>query len=360
MTRQITATTIQELRCAIDAADEELVALISHRAELARRIGALKDASDAVTFVPARERAVLQHVQDMNVGPLPHEAIRGIFLQIIAASRNLEQPVTVAYFGPAYSNTHQAALLRFGVTGRLTPAESINDVIDMVEHGKAHYGVVPIENSTEGVVRETLDALYRSTLNIADEINVSVWHALWGCGTVEEIKVVYSHPQALAQCRNWVHRHLPNVQVQAAASTSRAAEIVVGHPEWAAICSHLAGEHWQLNMLADRIEDSSYNRTRFCIVGPVMSQPSGRDKTSLVFSVKHQSGALIQAIAVLKRYNINLTLIESRPTKEMPWQYLFYVDFQGHAADPNIAAAIAEIREECLFLRILGSYPEGE
>ncbi|HEY3377922.1 MAG TPA: prephenate dehydratase [Armatimonadota bacterium] len=359
-TRTITATTIPEFRQAIDQVDEELVALISYRAELARRIGALKDASDSVPFVPARERAVLNHVQEVNQGPLPHEAIRGIFQQIIAASRNLERPVTVAYFGPEFTNTHHAALLRFGVTGQLIPAESMGEVIDLVEHGTAHYGVVPIENSVEGVVRETLDALYRSTLNIADELNVPIRYALWGSGSLADVTTVLSHPQALAQCRNWLHRHLPQAQVVAAASTARAAEMVAGHPEMAAICQPLAAERYSLNQLADHLEDSPYNRTRFCVVGPVMSQPSGHDKTSLVFSVKHHAGALNRVLAILERHEINLTLIESRPTKEMPWQYLFYVDFQGHAQEARIAAAIDEIRQECLFLRILGSYPEAE
>lgn len=350
--------TIDELRQAIDATDEALVAMISRRAELAKRIGALKQADDSVAFVPARERVVLNHVESVNRGPLPHAAIRGIFQQIIAASRNLEQPVAVAYFGPAFTNTHYAAQLRFGATSRLIPADTISEVIDLVEHGKVHYGVVPIENSTEGVVRETLDALYRTTLNIADEMNVPVRHALWGAGALADVQTVFSHPQALAQCRNWLARNLPHAQVQAAASTARAAEMVADHPELAAICPALAGEHYGLKLLADRIEDSPYNRTRFCVVGASMSQPSGRDKTSLVFSVKHQAGTLNHALAVLEHHGINLTLIESRPTKEMPWQYLFYVDFQGHVSETRITAAIDEMREHCLFLRVLGSYPE--
>ncbi|MHB9132537.1 MAG: prephenate dehydratase [Armatimonadota bacterium] len=353
------AESISELRKGIDATDEQIVALISHRAELARRIGALKDASDNVTFVPARERAVLNHVQAVNRGPLPHEAIRSIFQQIIAASRNLEQPVSVAYFGPEYTFTHYAAILRFGATSNLVAADSISDVVDLVEHGKVHYGVVPIENSTEGVIRETLDALYRSTLSIADELSVPVRHALWGSGTMEQVTTVYSHPQPLAQCRNWLHEHLPNAQLQAAPSTSRAAEMVAGDPTKAAICQALAAERFNLNQLADRIEDSPYNRTRFSVVGPVMSQPSGRDKTSLVLSVKHQAGALNRALNALEQHHINLTLIESRPTKEMPWQYLFYVDFQGHVSEPNIVAALEDLGKECLFIRVLGSYPEG-
>lgn len=352
--------TIGELRQGIDQIDEDIVSLISQRAELARRIGALKDAADGVAFVPARERAVLNHVTSVNSGPLPHEAIRGIFRQIIAASRNLERPVTVAYFGPEFTFTHHAALLRFGSTGNLIPADTIGEVIDLVEHGSAHYGVVPIENSTEGVVRETLDALYRSTLNIADELHVPVSHSLWGKGSLAAISTVYSHPQALAQCRNWLHQHLPGAQVQAAASTARAAELAAADASCAAICSALAGERYSLAMLADHVEDSPYNRTRFCVVGPVMSQPSGRDKTSLVFSVKHHAGTLNHALTILERHGINMTLIESRPTKEMPWQYLFYVDFQGHATELHCAKAIEDLREQCLFLRVLGSYPEAE
>jgi chorismate mutase/prephenate dehydratase len=170
---------------------------------------------------------------------------------------------------------------------------------------------------------------------------------------------VHSHPQALAQCRNWILHHLPRAQVQAAASTSRAAEQAVGHPEVAAICNSLAGEYFGLTRLADHIEDSPYNRTRFCVVGPALSQPSGHDKTSIVFSVKHQAGALNRILTVLERHHINMTLIESRPTKEMPWEYVFYVDFQGHRTEGRIQAALDELREQCMFLRVLGSYPEA-
>ena len=354
------AASIDDLRQGIDRVDEELVALISRRAELARCIGALKGANDSATFVPARERAVLNHVQQVNRGPLPHDAIRGIFQQIVAASRNLEQPVTVAFFGPEYTFTHSAALLRFGATGKLVAAETIGEVIDLVAHGQAHYGVVPIENSTEGVVRETLDALYRTTLNIADELHVPITHALWGAGSMEQVTTICSHWQPLAQCRNWLQRHCPHAQLVTAPSTARAAEMVAGHAEMAAICQPLAAERYALSLLADHLEDSPYNRTRFCVIGPVMSQPSGRDKTSLVFSVKHHAGALNQVLAILEQYSINLTMVESRPTKEMPWQYLFYVDFQGHIAEPSVAAAVEAIRDHCLFLRVMGSYPEAE
>ncbi|MHB9024856.1 MAG: prephenate dehydratase [Armatimonadota bacterium] len=354
-----TATTIDEVRQAIDQADEQLVALISRRAELARQIGALKDTSDSVAFVPARERAVLNHVQSVNRGPLPHEAIRSIFQQIIAASRNLEQPVSVAYLGPEYTFTHFAALQRFGVTSNLVAADTISEVIDLVEHGKVHYGVAPIENSTEGVVRETLDALYRSTVSIADELNVPIRHALWGSGTLDQVTLVYSKAEALPQCRNWLSRNLPRVQLQPTSSTAKAAEIVAGHPEAAAICPALAAERYSLNLLADRIEDSPYNRTRFCVVGMAMSQPSGRDKTSIAFSVKHQSGSLNHALTVLEKHGINMTLIESRPTKEMPWQYLFYLDFQGHIVEPHVTAMLEELNSHCLFLRVFGSYPEA-
>ena len=354
------STTISELRQAIDTVDEQIVALISQRAELARGIGALKVIDDGVAFVPARERVVLQHVESINKGPLPHEAIRGIFLQIIAASRNLEQPVTVAYLGPEFTFSHHAALLRFGMTSRLVARETIAEVVDTVEHGDAHYGVLPMENSTDGVIRESLDALYRSKLNIADELNVKISHSLWSMGTISEVCTVISHPQPLAQCHNWLRKNLPDVQLQAASSTARAAEIAAENTGFAAICQPMAAERNNLGLLADHIEDSPYNRTRFSIIGPAMSQPSGRDKTSLVFSVKHQAGALNQVLNILEQYGINMTLVESRPTKEMPWQYLFYVDFQGHTSQPNVTAALAEIREHCLFMRILGSYPEAE
>jgi len=356
----IAANTIQAIREQLDQLDERLVALLNQRAELARRIGALKAQTDnSVAFVPARERAVLDHVAAANGGPLPDEAIRGVFQQIIAACRNLEQPVTVAYLGPAFTFSHQAAMQRFGATAALLPADSIGEVIDLVEHGQAHYGVAPIENSTEGVVCETLDALYRSTLSIADELHLPIRHALWGSGTLAEVTTVCSHPQALAQCRAWRTRHLSRAEVQATASTARAAELAAGHPAMAAICTPLAAAHYGLTLLADRIEDTTQNRTRFCVLGPAQSQPSGRDKTSIVFSVKHQAGALNRVLEIFERHDINMTLIESRPMKEMPWEYLFYVDFQGHLTDPPVVAALDALRQHCLCLRVLGSYPEA-
>ncbi len=350
---------LPELRQEIDTIDEEIVNLISKRADVARQVGLLKSTDNGIAFVPTRERVVLNHVESVNKGLLPNDAIRAIFQQIIAANRNLEQPVSVAYLGPPFTFSHYAAQLRFGATSNLIEADSISDVIDMVEHGKAHYGVVPIENSTEGVIRETLDAMYRCTLSIADELNIPVRHSLWGRSELKDIKEIYSHPQPLAQCRNWLHRTLPGVLLQTASSTSKAAEIVAGRPECAAICQPMAAEQFNLNLLADRIEDSPYNRTRFYVIGQAKSQPSGRDKTSVVFSVKHTAGSLNHALRVLENHGINLTLIESRPTKEMPWQYLFYIDFQGHIDDPRIVAALDEMREHCLFVRIFGSYPEG-
>ena len=356
---EINANTIEALRWAIDQADEEIVALLNQRAEFARRIGVLKGASDSLTFVPARERAVLEDAVSVNEGPLPNDAIRGIFQQIIAGSRNLEQPVAVAYFGPEFTNTHAAAQQRFGTTARFVAANSIAEVINLVEHHAVQYGVVPIENSTEGVVRETLDSLYRSTLQIADELHVPVTHALWGNGTLDEVTVVYSHPQALGQCRSWLQTHLPRAEQRVSASTARAAAEVAGRQDAAAICHPLAAERYGLSLLAEHIEDSPYNRTRFCIIGQAASQPSGHDKTSIVFSVKHQAGSLNHALAVLERHGINLTLIESRPTKEMPWEYVFYLDIQGHITEPGIVAALAELNEQCSFLRVFGSYPEA-
>lgn len=356
---EIHANTIEALRWAIDQADAELVALLNQRAEYARRIGVLKGASDGVAFVPARERAVLEHAVSASAGPLPAEAIRGIFQQIIAASRNLEQPMTVAYFGQEFTNTHYAALQRFGATARFVAAETISAVIDLVEHQTVHYGVVPMENSTEGVIRETLDSLYRSTVHIADELELPIYNSLWGCGALEDITAVYSHPQPLAQCRHWLHAHLPHAALVAAASTARAAAEVVGRRDAAAICHPLAGDHYGLTLLAEHIEDSPHNRTRFGIIGSATSQPSGRDKTSVVFSVKHEAGALNRALSVLERHHINLTLIESRPSKEMPWQYVFYVDLQGHVAEPHLSAALEELREHCTFVRVFGSYPEA-
>ncbi len=357
---EIHANTIEALRWAIDQADAELVALLNQRAEYARRIGVLKGASDSVAFVPARERAVLDHAVSVNQGPLPDEAIRGIFQQIIAASRNLEQPVRVAYFGPEFTNTHYAALQRFGATAHLIAAESISEVI---EPGRAsspsitawcRWRIPPRVSSAKRWIR-CIARHCKSPMNCRCPSTIPYGVADRWTKLPPSIRI----PQPLAQCRTWLQTHLPHAKLSPPPAPR------APPPKWWDGATRrpsaipLAGEHFGLTLLADHLEDSPYNRTRFCIIGPAMSQPSGHDKTSIVFSVKHLAGALNHALAILERHHINLTLIESRPTKEMPWEYVFYVDIQGHISEEKIIAALDDLREHCIFVRVFGSYPEA-
>jgi len=350
---------IADIRREVDEVDAALLELLNARARHVIEIGRLKQRDSGPVFDPAREQQILDRLSALNRGPLTAEAIREVFAAIFAVHRLLEKQLTLCYYGPAGSFTHLAALRKFGATATLQPADAIGDVFLAVEKKEADLGVVPIENTTAGVVPLTLDALVESKLSICAEIYVDIEHYLLSrCPRLEEVKRVYSHPEALAQCRVWLRANLPRVELIPVGSTSRAAELAAGESDSAAIGAALAGELYDLPVLRGRIHDQPDNRTRFFVIGHAPAAPCGRDKTSLVFSVPHRAGALHQALGVLSSHQINMTFIQSHPTKQTPWEYMFFVDVQGHADRPRLSQALQELREHTLVLRVLGSYPE--
>lgn len=352
---------ISDLRKRIDDIDAHLVELLNERANCAIGIGKMKNKGAKSIFAPEREKQVLSGVLTNNKGPLSDKAVSAVFREVISACRALEKPIMVAYFGPAGSNTHIASILKFGDSTDFLPVNTIPDVFNAVERKEANYGVVPVENSTEGVVNHTLDMFLLSDLRICAEIYAPISHNLLSCGPeISQIRRVYSIGQAIAQCRNWLAAHLPGVEILEVSNTAKGARMCQGYPTSAAIASSLAAKEYGLNILAEAIEDNPHNRTRFLVVGYSKPEPSGKDKTSIVFSVPHKSGALFSALKIFERLGINLTMIESRPTKLMPWEYIFFIDCQGHERDEIVQQAVSELNEFALFVRVLGSYPEAE
>jgi chorismate mutase/prephenate dehydratase len=352
---------ISDIRKQIDEIDQQLVKLLNERARCALAIGEMKDRGSKSIFAPERERQVMSAVLKNNTGPLSDKALSAIFGEVISACRALEKPITVAYLGPAGSYSHIASVLKFGQSSGFLPCNTIPDVFSSVERKEANYGVVPVENSTEGVVSHTLDMFLLSDLRICAEIYAPISHNLLSSGTdITQIKRVYSIAQAIAQCRNWLAANLPGVEILEVSSTAKGAKMCEGIPTSAAVASSLAAQEYGLNIIAEAIEDNPHNKTRFLVVGYSRPEPSGKDKTSVVFSVPHKAGSLYHALTVFDSENINLTMIESRPTKQMPWEYIFFVDFQGHEKDEAVQRCLAKLGEMALFVRVLGSYPEAD
>jgi chorismate mutase / prephenate dehydratase len=352
---------IPDIRKQIDEIDAKLVEMLNRRAECALDIGRAKGKSNKSIFAPEREKQVLAGVLKNNAGPLSDRTMSAIFREIISACRALEKPISVSYLGPAGSYSHIASILKFGESSDFVPTNTIPDVFNSVERKETNYGVVPVENSTEGVINHTLDMFLVSDLRIIAEIYAPISHNLLGSGTdVSQIKRVYSIGTAIAQCRNWLAAHLPGVEILEVSSTAKGAKMCEGYPTSAAIASSLAAKEYGLNIISEAIEDNPHNRTRFLVIGYSKPLPSGKDKTSVVFSVPHKAGSLYHALKVFDSEGVNLTMIESRPTKQMPWEYIFYVDCQGHEQDPQVERTLQKLGEMALFVRVLGSYPEAE
>jgi chorismate mutase/prephenate dehydratase len=351
---------VDALRKKIDQIDEKVVALLNDRASLAARIGHSKRRNNEEVYVPSRERQVLQRVCRLSRGPLSEQAIRAIFREVIGVCRSLESPLKVAFFGAEATYSHLAAREKFGSAATFLSTATISEVFQEVEQGRVSFGVVPIENSTEGVVAHTLDLLVESDLRICAELFLDIHHNLLSQeGRGGDIDKIASHPQALAQCRRWLSSHFPNAKLEEVASTAHAAMMAAKNPKVAAISSSLAKEIYDLQVVAENIEDQSHNSTRFLIIGRNDARPSGDDKTSLVFSVKDQPGILHRMLAPLAKSRINLTKIESRPLKNKPWEYMFFIDFSGHQEESGIKRAIKKLEKSCIFLKVLGSYPSG-
>jgi chorismate mutase/prephenate dehydratase len=354
------AKALQMYRKEIDRIDDEILCLLNERSRYVIEIGKTKRLVDAQAHLhtPAREAEIIERLTAKNPGPFPNGAIRSVYREIMSASLSLEGPQKVAYLGPPATFTHLAGIQKFGTSAEYVPVASIKDVFNEVERGRAHFGVVPIENSSEGVVSHTLDLFFDSNLTIYGEVLQEVAHYLLSkTGRLEEVKTIYSHPHAIAQCRNWLETNLPHVPVSEVASTAQAAELCRLTSSAAAIASELAGQLYGLKVIQARIEDNPNNMTRFLILSREAPERTGKDKTSLMLSVKDRVGALYDLLRPFASYGINLTKIESRPSRRKAWEYIFFVDLEGHTEEERIKKALEEVKKRCLFMKILGSYP---
>jgi chorismate mutase/prephenate dehydratase len=352
---------LEALRRKIDSLDNKILSLLNDRGQSVKEIGAVKAQQGVDVFAVTREREILNRLAEINKGPFSSDAVDDIFQAIFAASRSLQKRTVVAFFGPEATFTHQVAIKHFGRNCEFLALPTISDVFSEVERKRAEYGVVPIENSTEGMVNHTLDMFMGSDLVITSEREERIHQNLFSIsGQLKGIKTVYSHPQALAQCRKWLELHLPKATVVEAASTSDAAVKATMDPSSAAISSLLAGQIYHLKPVSLNIEDAPDNTTRFLVIGHHSSEPTGKDKTSIFLAIKDKVGALHDMLNAFKNSGINLTKIESRPTKKKKWEYLFFVDFIGHQADKNVQKALTLVRRQCTHLKILGSYPYGD
>ncbi len=354
-------TSVSELRKEIDSIDDRIVELLNRRAEIAVEIGTHKARARSQYFTPEREDAILRRLAQRSRGPLPAQALRAIYREIMSACRVLEKPLTIAFLGPPGTFSHQAAVMKFGSSSVLDPCDAIPEIFTRVERGVCDYGVVPVENSLAGVIPETLDTFLQTNVRVVSELFVPIVHNLaTRCKKLEDIQVLYTHAQPLAQSRQWLRAHLPNVEIVEVGSTVRAAEAARDQEDAAALCPAMAAEITGLPILVEHTEDNPSNRTRFLVLGYNEPEPTGRDKTSLMFSVHHRAGALFRAMAAFEKYDVNLTMIESRPARVAVWEYVFYVDVQGHVKDDNVARALRQLKEHTLFLTVLGSYPAAE
>jgi chorismate mutase / prephenate dehydratase len=350
---------LEKLRKQIDGLDAELVKLLNERIKIALEIGKAKKAQGGEIYVPSREKAVFDRIAALNNGPLPKESARAIYREIMSAALALESNLKIAYLGPPATFTHQAAHAKFGASVDYYPVGTITDVFAAVERGTADYGVVPIENSIEGAVTHTFDQFTGTPLKICAEIYLPVALYLLASVPKEKITRVCSKQEAIGQCRRWLSENLSGVEMDAVNSTALAAEMAA-KSDCAAIASALAADLYGLNVIADNIQDSSGNTTRFLVIGKKYGEPTGEDKTSIYFGIKDEVGALHDALDTLKTNRINMSKIESRPSKNKAWEYYFFVDFEGHADDPHVKGALKELSKHCAVLNILGSYPKVE
>jgi chorismate mutase/prephenate dehydratase len=344
----------------IDSIDKQILSLLSRRQEIAMAVGQVKKDRGLEIFDPAREEEIMRRLTREDHGVLSKEAIKHIYNEIISASRSVQESLPVAYFGPEATFTHQAAISLFGHSTPMRGAETIEDVFGLVEKGICRQGVVPVENSYEGLVNRTLDLLYKYELRISAEVSLRIRHHLLSkADDIGKIKRLYSHPMPIAQCRAWLRGNLPKtVQInEVGGSTSLAAKLAADDPEAAAVGSRLAARTYHLEMLEENIEDHPDNVTRFLSIGKAEPEPTGKDKSSILFFLNHKPGALHNALGILAKNGINMTRIESRPMKIRNWEYLFFVDIEGHEKDSNVHEAILEMERTCPFIKQLGSYP---
>lgn len=357
-------TDLAAIRARIDALDERLVELLNARAELAREVGKAKAVTGGAIFVPHREQEVFKRLASLNKGPLPDAALRGIWREVMSASFALERPLTICHFGQTGAFTHLAARLKFGGSVEYAPADGIATVFAEVEKGRADYGVVPIENSTDGSITDTMDAFLGTTVRIVSELHLRVRHHLISGAARPAIRRIYSRSTVFGQCRGWLAANLPGAELVEVVSTTKAVERAAAEvgDGAAAIGSDEAAKSFGLPILASDLQDNPNNMTRFVVVARPQhaAQPSGDDKTSIMFAVSDRPGALYDSLTPFHRAGINLCKIESRPSRRRAWEYLFYIDMLGHQRDPAIAEAIAELARGTVVCEVLGSYPRAD
>lgn len=347
---------LKQHRDQIDAIDAQLLKLVNERAKHARAIGELKGGGPI--YRPEREAQVLRSLMEQNTGPLSSEAVTAIFRAVMSNCRALEKELAVAYLGPSGTFSEEAANKQFGGLSAPMQCKTIDEVFRMVETGKADYGVVPVENSTEGAIGRTLDLLMETNLNICGEIALPIHHNLLSANAqISEVRKVYSHTQSLAQCHEWLAKFLPNVELQAVASNAEAARLAKTELGSAAIASKRAAELFDLNVLSENIEDDPKNTTRFLILATHDVAPSGQDKTSLAIATKNVPGAMVALLEPLARHGVSMTKLESRPSKTGLWEYVFFVDIEGHKQNDAVQLALQELTEKSSVLKVLGSYP---
>ena len=352
---------LKTLRQAIDQVDKELLKLFNKRMELSLEVGRIKAVKGLELFDPSREEAIYERLGKANPGPMTRESLRAIYREIFAASRLLQYVLQVAYLGPEWTYSHLAAISLFGHSARYLPLPTLEDVFDTLLKGKAQVAVVPIENSLQGGVGRTMDLLYERNVRVVDECYLEVAHCLCGnSGSIGNLKHLYAHQQASEQCRRWILENLRHVELYECASTAQAAQMAGKDSTGAAICNLYAASHYGLNILAERIEDHPGNTTRFFALAHRMNPPTENDKTSLLFAVSDQPGALHCALEAFARSNVNMTRIESRPNRLFPWQYLFYADVEGHADEEHVQKALDDLKSQVTFLKVLGSYPKRD
>jgi chorismate mutase / prephenate dehydratase len=357
--------TLDGVRARIDEIDRELQRLLNERAACALRVAEIKQAEETdqapVYYRPEREAQILARVKAENRGPLSDQDIARLFREIISCCLNLEQPLTIAYLGPPGTYTEAAAITQFGHFARTRAMASIDEVFREVESESVHYGVVPVENSTEGMVNHTLDCFMESPVLICAEVELPIHHALMVSPkrTDQPVTEIVSHAQSLAQCRGWLDAHFPGVPRTPVTSNAEAARMVVDRLDAAAIAGEMAAERYGLRVVATRIEDHPDNKTRFLVIGRQRVGPSGRDKTSILVSTRNEPGALYKVLGPFHRHGISLTRIETRPAKSGSWSYVFFIDFDGHQSDPAIEAVLNEVRDVAIDVRSLGSYPQA-
>ncbi|MEY2684345.1 MAG: P-protein [Pseudomonadota bacterium] len=361
-TQPVQSNALAALRVQIDSLDQQLLSLLNQRARVAEEVGVIKRAEGSPFFRPDRVAQVIDKIQNANQGPLLNPHVASIWREIMSACLALEAPQRVAVLGPEGTFTEQAAVEFFGGAANLIYCASFDEVFHATAAGTAQYGVVGMENSTEGVVARSLDLFLRSPVHVVGEVSLLIRHNLLRqLNHLEGVEVVLAHPQALAQCQGWLSQHLPNAERRAVSSNAEGARLAASNPAWAALASERAAGQFALHIVAHAIQDEAYNRTRFAVIclpqTLAMPPASGKDCTSLVVSVPNRPGAVHDLLVPLKNNGVSMTRFESRPAKSGQWEYYFYIDIAGHPSQPNVAAALQELQGLCAFYKVLGAYP---